>query len=274
MTNYPLRDQNGLTEAAFLRQYDPNAFERLAVSVDTVVFSIDSRIQTENYRKLDEQKLTVLLLKRNEHPCLGKWSLPGGFVGEKETLDQAALRVLRDKTGLDDVYIEQLYTFGHPQRDPRMRIISVAYLALIDRSQYQLKNPDSQKITDLAWYEIDFPKNTPTLRLKGEAAGEMLEVGNSPPPALGSPLAFDHGSLILEGLLRLRNKIDYTDIVFNLLPGKFTITHLQQIYEIIGGEKLLAPVFRRKIARKITPTGEYTQERGHRPSQLYVYKDS
>jgi len=224
-----------------------------------VVFSIDSRIQTQNYRKLDEQKLTVLLVKRNEHPYLGRWSLPGGFVGSQETLDQAAQRVLHDKTGLDNVYIEQLYTFGHPGRDPRMRIISVAYLALIDRSQYRLMNVDTQKITDLSWCEIDFPKNDP-LRLR---------IGDEELP---SQIAFDHATLIREGLLRLRNKIDYTDIVFNLMPEQFTITHLQQIFEIIGGEKLLAPVFRRKIACKITPTGEYTQERGHRPSQLYVYR--
>ena len=279
------RDQNGLTEEAFLSQYDPNAFDRPAVSVDTVVFSIDSRMQTKNYRKLDEQKLTVLLLKRNEHPHLGKWSLPGGFVGSQESLDQAALRVLRDKTGLDDVYIEQLYTFGHPHRDPRMRVISTAWLALIDRSRYRLNNTHTERIANPAWCEIDFPKEAQALRLQinNEAITIPVKTGETRNGKISaptytatdpSPLAFDHTALILEGLLRLRNKIDYTDIVFNLLPDRFTITHLQQICEIIGGEKLLSPAFRRKTARKITPTGEYTRERGHRPSQLYTYHNN
>lgn len=276
-----MADKRNLTEQEFLSQYNPGDYDLLSASVDVVVFSVNNELQTKNYRKLDEQKLTVLLGKRNEHPSLGKWSLPGGFVGINEPLDETAVRVLHDKTGLDELYIEQLYTFGNPVRDPRMRIISCAYLSLIDRSKYQLKNTSS--VSDLTWFEIEFSLDENLLSLKSghekiTVPVKVTETRNGKIKSKtytvedNSSLAFDHATLILEGLLRLRGKIEYTDIVFNLMPAKFTITQLQQIYEVILGQKLLAPAFRRKIAHKIVETGEYTQGKGHKPSQYFKYE--
>ena len=274
------KDEHGLTEGEFLAQYDPSRYGQLSVSVDTVVFGVDCRLSTENFRKLDEQKLTVLLIKRDTHPFLGCWSLPGGFVGPSEPLDDTARRVLRSKTGLDEVYLEQIYTFGAPKRDPRMRIISCAYLALIDRSKHTLS--DVENGLQNAWFEIEFGSGAEAVILKsGEDSFEIpiitrtVRNGRIETPSHkvvnGSALAFDHATIILEALLRLRGKIEYTDIVFNLMPDHFTISDLQQIYEIILGRALITPQFRREIAPKLKGTDKYVRNKGHRPSQLFGY---
>jgi len=274
------KDINGLTEQEFLDKYDPAMFERLSMSVDTVIFSIDTKLQTSNYRKLDDQKLTVLLVKRNEHPFLEHWSLPGGFIGVREAPAKAARRVLRNKTGLDDLYIETLGTYGEPDRDPRMRIISSTYLSLLDRDKFKLQA--SPYVADSAWFEVEVTDRELVLCGEGQQLVipyEKAAIRNGKIKTVeyqvteSNPLAFDHGKILLDGLMRLRHKIDDTDIVFNLLPEEFTITQLQQIYEIILGGKLLAPAFRRKIAPKLQETGRYVQEKGHRPSQYFMYKE-
>jgi len=274
------KDINGLTEQEFLDKYDPTMFERLSMSVDTVIFSIDTKLQTSNYRKLDDQKLTVLLVKRNEHPFLEHWSLPGGFIGVREAPAKAARRVLRNKTGLDDLYIETLGTYGEPERDPRMRIISSTYLSLLDRDKFKLQA--SPYVADSAWFEVEVTDRELVLCGEGQQLVipyEKAAIRNGKIKTVeyqvteSNPLAFDHGKILLDGLMRLRHKIDDTDIVFNLLPEEFTITQLQQIYEIILGGKLLAPAFRRKIAPKLQETGRYVQEKGHRPSQYFMYKE-
>jgi len=274
------KDINGLTEQEFLGKYDPTMFERLSMSVDTVIFSIDTKLQTSNYRKLDDQKLTVLLVKRNEHPFLEHWSLPGGFIGVREAPAKAARRVLRNKTGLDDLYIETLGTYGEPERDPRMRIISSTYLSLLDRDKFKLQA--SPYVADSAWFEVEVTDRELVLCGEGQQLVipyEKAAIRNGKIKTVeyqvteSNPLAFDHGKILLDGLMRLRHKIDDTDIVFNLLPEEFTITQLQQIYEIILGGKLLAPAFRRKIAPKLQETGRYVQEKGHRPSQYFMYKE-
>ncbi len=272
---------HNLTEEEFLQQYDPNAFDRLSLSIDTVIFSINVDPQTINYRKLDDQKLAILLVKRSDHPFLGRWALPGGFVGMQETLDEAARRILQNKTGLDDLYMEQLYTYGAPNRDPRMRIISCSYLSLIDSSKYQLHV--SELVEDSAWFEVELIEEKGCLRISNGETTFLVKIEQksvrkgkqiitSWQVAAESKLAFDHDAIILDGLLRLRGKIQSTDIVFNLMPELFSITQLQQIYEIILGQKLLAPAFRRKIAHTIVETGQYSQDKGHRPSQLFTYQ--
>lgn len=265
-------------EREYLQSYDPNEFERPSVAVDTVIFSVDSELNNQNYRKLEKQKLTVLLVKRGSHPYWGCWSLPGGFVGPDETLAQTANRIINSKTRLSNLYIEQLYTFSQPGRDPRMRVISCAYMALIDRRAFEFKETEALK-----WFELEVSARDDKLTLIAE--GERLEIDIKKEEQQnglmtsykyaarpGSALAFDHADIILEALLRLRNKIEYTDLAFNLMPPEFSITQLQQIYEIILGTQLLAPAFRRKIAAKIEETGEYIKDKGHRPSRLFKYK--
>ena len=255
-------------EKDFLQEYDPRAYDPISISVDNVVFGIDSKTEGENYRKLNQQKLTVLLIKRKEHPFLGQWSLPGGFVKKDETLHEAAIRSLNIKTGLRDIYTEQLYTFGNPNRDPRMRIVSCSYLSLIDRNKFEFENE-----AEIKWFEVKIENDTLVLKSDNEDLSLRLRKTKKINFEIlsDSLLAFDHAEIVLNGLLRLQGKIEYTDIVFNLLPEKFTLTQVQSIYEIILGEKLLKAAFRRKITNKITETGEYTSEKGHRPSQYYRF---
>jgi ADP-ribose pyrophosphatase YjhB (NUDIX family) len=265
--------KKGLSEKEFLRQFNPAQFDRCIVTVDAVIFSV-SREEAENYRKAPDRKLAVLLVKRNDHPFMGRWSLPGGFVAAHETFDASVKRVLKTKTGLDNIYIEQLYTFDRPERDPRMRIVSGAYLSLIDRSKYQEELGK--------WFSISQEKNTLILSSSEDKIAIKLKktleingrISNAGYAVQQSPLAFDHGDIILEGLLRLRNKLEYTDIVFNLTGDTFTLGELQRIYETILGLPLLTADFRRRISAKIESTGLYTQGHGHRPSQLFRYKRS
>ncbi|HEX3078488.1 MAG TPA: NUDIX domain-containing protein [Lachnospiraceae bacterium] len=229
-------EKNTINEQLFLDNYDPKAFAPMAVTVDVVVFGIKKRT-SGNYRKLDIQDLNILLIKRDDYPYKDYYSLPGGFVKQDETIDQAATRVLKGKTGLNNIYCEQLYTFGDVDRDPRMRIISCAYIALIDAN--------TAKINDAEWFSID---EIPSLQL-----------------------AFDHNNITCEALKRLRGKINYTDIVFHMMPKRFTISELQEVYEIILGEKLIPAAFRRFISDKIQETDELTKNAGHRPSRIYEY---
>lgn len=223
-------------EGDFLLNYDPKSYDSVAVTVDVVIFGI-SRKSSGNYRKLDEQSLNVLLVKRNEHPFKDFYSLPGSFVKLNETLEDTAHRIVATKTSLKDIYMEQLYTFGQLERDPRMRVISCSYISLIDMD----------KITSTKeWVNVDDI--------------EKMDIG------------FDHKNIINEALLRLKNKINYTDLVFYMMPECFTISQLQEVYEIILGKKLIPAAFRRTIADKIEETKQYTSNSGHRPSRLFRFK--
>ncbi len=221
-------------EQEFLDKYDPSDYPSIAVAVDIVVFGI-SKSTPKSYRRLGKQSLNIMLVKRKEYPFKDKLALPGGFVLPEETIDETAKRVLKTKTELNEIYCEQLYTFGDINRDPRMRVISCAYIALVDTEKTQIK--------DAEWVDADIIKNT--------------------------DLAFDHAVIIMEALKRLRGKINYTDIVFHMMPEKFTISQLQEIYETILQKKLLPAAFRRTISGKIIQTEEFTQNAGHRPSRLY-----
>lgn len=223
-------------EQEFLQAYNPNEFPQVAVTVDAVIFGVE-KDNAENYRKLDEQSIKVLLVKRDDYPYKDCYSLPGGFVLPGETFEDSLQRTLKKKTGLTNIYSEQLYTFGEVDRDPRMRVISCAYISLLDTKK--------AKIKDATWVDINQIKE-----LK---------------------MAFDHQKIIKEAIRRLRGKINYTDIVFHMMPEEFTISQLQQVYEMILGEKLLAPAFRRTISDKLEDTGKMTGNAGHRPSRLFRY---
>lgn len=224
-------------EQAFLRQYRPEEYASISITVDAIVFGV-AKDTVDNYRKLDKQSLKILLVKREHYPYKAYYSLPGGFVGEKETFEDTLSRVLLDKTGLSDIYSEQLYTFGSVDRDPRMRIVSCAYISLIDANKAQ--------ITGAEWFSFE--------------------------DACRMTLAFDHNRILEEAVNRLRGKINYTDIVFHMMPPEFTISQLQEVYELILGKKLLAAAFRRTISDKLEDTGKLTANAGHRPSRIFRYK--
>jgi 8-oxo-dGTP diphosphatase len=204
---------------------------KLLVTVDIVVFTIRDR------------KLHLLLIRRLATPFENHYALPGGFVLEDESVDAAAARELREETGVEKVYLEQLYTFGDPQRDPRGRVITIAYYALAPHSQMLHSGTDA---ADAAWFPVsELP-----------------------------PLAFDHRQIVEYAHQRIRNKLDYTNVGFELLPEKFTLTELQLVHEAILGEKLDKRNFRRKIIQKgiVKPTKEW-QHTGRKPPQLYRFSE-
>ncbi len=268
------------SEEAFLKDYDSSVFEKLSMTTDILIMSVSNE-DTGNYRKLSEKKFSILLVKRDNYPFKDKWCLPGGFVGIDETLDEAAKRVLKTETNLKDIYIEQLYTFSGIKRDPRMRVISTSYMALVDKNRlmdklsanaswfnvFMLEDEKSYNVTlDNGIEEIKFVVGK-KLRNKTTDRYDFNIIKND-------KLAFDHPLVIVSGIERLKNKIEYTDIVFNMMPKYFTLGELQQVYEVILGKKLLDPAFRRIIANKVEKTDKVQTGGGHRPSALFRYKNN
>ena len=266
-----------MTEEEFLKNYDSNQF-----------------FKTDNYRKLPEKKLQVLLVKRAEHPYMGKWSLPGTFVRKEERFEEAVQRSLKAKTNMQDIYLEQLYSWGDPNRDPRTRIISTSYMGLVDSEKVCIKSGGSTQ--DANWFtvtlnslkekmtenkhgykkeeeiEILLESKTETVKNKVKVVKELVD-GNQIiyTQILESELAFDHAKMLIYAIERLKNKVEYTTIAFNLMPEKFTLTKLQQVYEILLDKPLLKANFRRKIADMVIETDEYEENAGHRPSKLYCF---
>jgi 8-oxo-dGTP diphosphatase len=212
--------------------YDASQYDRPSVTVDVVIFS------------LIEENLNVLLVQRKYEPYPGMWAIPGGFVHPDESLEEAAVRELAEETGVTDVYIEQLYTFGEPGRDPRTRVITVAYFALVPFTAIEHRPGEDAAAT--AWFAMD----------------QLPE------------LAFDHAEILAYALTRLRYKLEYTSVGFELLPDEFTLTELQRAYEIILEEKLDKRNFRRKIlaAGILEDAGRKKQEGEGRPAKLYRYR--
>ena len=124
------------SEEEFLRDYDPNQFDRLSLTTDILIFSVSDEIE-KNYRKLSKKYFSILLVKRDTYPFKDKWCLPGGFIKIDEDIEDAATRILEEEANIKDIYLEQLYTYGSPNRDPRMRVVSTSYMALIDKNRLQ-----------------------------------------------------------------------------------------------------------------------------------------
>ncbi len=245
-------------EKKFLNEYDSNQYAKISLTTDLLVFSI-SDVKTTNYRKLPEKKMSVFLTQRTQFPFKDKWSLAGGFVEPTKTLEITALNVLKNKMHINNLYLEQLYTFDNPSRDPRMRIVSVAYMALVNRQELPMALQQADN-----WFTVN--RQNGKLILTNENNPELkLDLSDN------ECLAFDHAEIIQTGLIRLKNKIEYTDLAFHLLPAEFTLTEMQNVYEAILGKKLLAPAFRRVVKSQVTATGNMTGGLGHRPSALYRY---
>ena len=267
------------SEEEFLKNYNPDEFEKLSMTTDIIIFSVSNKEQN-NYRKLGEKSLSVLLVKRNDYPFKDMWCLPGGFLDVKnETLDEAASRILTLETNIHDIYIEQLYTFSDINRDPRMRVVSTSYMALIDKNRLKDKLSCNASWFDISYTEddnnIDVVLNNGneiiTFKIK-KTLKELTTDRYKYTIAENDKLAFDHPLVIVSGLSRLKNKLEYTDIVFNMMPEYFTLGELQQVYEVILGKELLDPAFRRIIANKVVKTSKVQTGGGHRPSALFKYK--
>jgi 8-oxo-dGTP diphosphatase len=192
-----------------------------------------------------DDALHVLLVQTAGGPFAGAWALPGGLVADDESLDAAAARELLARTGVEGIYLEQLYTFGRPDRDPAARVVSVAYVALIPHGDRFAGARDDPKYRRVAWW--------PTGRLP--------------------PLAYDHAEVVRVTVARLRAKLQYTNLVYTLLPSSFTLSELQAVYEAILGRRLDRRNFRKKILSTalLAPLGR--QRRGaHRPATLYRFR--
>jgi len=233
-------------ERDFLAAYDADAFDRPSLAVDVAILTVVG------------EGLEAALIKRTEHPHKGRWALPGGFVRMDESLDRAANRVLSGKAGLSDVYLEQLYTFGDPDRDSRTRVISVGYYALVD--QARVGSTEDAKLT---FGRISVP-------WEGEAGGP-IDVHDRDGRKMS--LAFDHAEILGMAVKRIRGKLDYTPIGFQLLPAKFTLRRLQSVHETILGRTLNKDSFRRRMlaSGQLKATGEREIEVGHRPAELYRF---
>lgn len=269
------------TEEEFLKNYDPSIYPRFAVATDIIVFGISSKDKND-YRRLDEKKMSVLLIKRDDYPYKGKWCLPGGFVHIDEDLDDAPRRVLFSETGINNIYLEQLYTYGSVNRDPRMRVVSSSYMALIDKDRM-----DSELKNESSWFDIIDVEYKPDKIMVRLSNGDedidftikrVLKEHTTDRYAFSvlenNYLSFDNPLVIVSGMERLKNKLLYTDIVFNMMPKLFTLGELQKVYEVILGKKLLDPAFRRVIKDKVEETDEFKTGEGHRPSKLFKYKES
>ena len=188
------------------------------------------------------------------------WALPGGFVRLSESLDAAAARVLSGKAGLRNVFLEQLYTFGEPKRDPRTRVITVAYYALVNRDRFVAASSENNR-------PIEAVVNVPW---EGEAGGPV-DVADT----RGAPLAlaFDHADILGMAVKRLRGKLDYTPIGFQLLPETFTLRQLQEVHETILSRRLNKDSFRRRMLASglLQGTGQRQAEVGHRPAELFRF---
>lgn len=206
-------------------------YPRAALTVDCVVLGFD------------EGDLKVLLVQRGLQPFKGKWALPGGFVRVDETVDNAARRELEEEAGLKNVFLEQLYTFGAIDRDPRERVVSVAYYALVKLSQHKAKA--ATDASNAEWFVVSqLPQ-----------------------------LAFDHADIVATALARLKNKVRYEPIGFELLPPKFTLSQLQHLYEATLGMNLDKRNFRKKVLGLdlLEPLKETQMSGRHRPAQLFRF---
>ena len=267
-------------EKEFLEDYDDTKYDKLSMTSDILLVSVSNKDNT-NYRKTSKKMISILLVKRDEFPFKDKWCLPGGFLNPKnETLDECAKRILKKETNLSDIYLEQLYTFDDIERDPRTRVVSTAYVALVDKNKLTDKLNENALWFDIA--EISYQDNIVNVTLNNKQETIKFSIKKnliekttnqySYSIIKNESIAFDHPKVILAGIERIRNKINYTDIVFNMMSEYFTLGELQDVYEVILGENLLAPAFRRIIANKVEKTDKMLTGKGHRPSVLYKYK--
>ncbi len=269
---------NYKSEEEFLNNYNPGEFDRPSLTTDILIVSVSDEKQA-NYRKSNKKYMSILLVKRDNYPFKDKWCLPGGFLAMDEDLEECPKRILARETNLHDIYLEQLYTFGSVNRDPRMRIISTSYMALIDKNRLQDKLSSNASWFNISYLDSDnevlvtLDNGTENFQFKIKKTLKEHTTDHYKFDIIeNASLAFDHPLVIYSGIERLKNKINYTDIVFNMMPEYFALGDLQQVYEVILNKKLLDPAFRRIISSKVEKTDKIQTGAGHRPSVLYRYK--
>ena len=284
------------SEEEFLKSYNVNEFQRPSITNDVIIFTTDN-LTEENSRKVPRKGMQVLLIKRDDYPEKEKWAIPGGFVNFNESLEEGAIRKLKEETGINNVYMEQLYTFGEVNRDPRTRVISIGNIALISKESIDFNNTIDTTKTKWFWIKKDLvesiednkyiikkyifklvsedekikseygiiEKTEKSILRKRSITYKLLEGSTD-------ELAFDHYKILDCAIDRVRNKIEYTPIALNLLPRLFTVKELQFVYEAIMGREILN--FRRKMEDMIIETDEKIEGKPFRPAKVFKFNEN
>lgn len=269
-----------MTEQEYLRTYDIAAFDRPSLTADIAIFAI-RRYAPDSYRREPTRELSLLLVRRGQHPFKGRWALPGGFVKRSETVEDCAMREVTEETGVRPNALMPIGCYSKPGRDPRGWIVSELFASVIaDDEGLPIGGDDA---AEAAWFAIRFDKtedglcaltlqsgqDTICAKLKvlqtrfGRTGIEILDDGG---------LAFDHAAMIAEALCVLRESAREFEVIFDFLPRRFTLTNLQRVQETVMNISVLPANFRRKIADLVTATDETTEGAGHRPAVLYERK--
>ncbi len=247
-----------------MEKYDE--YDRPSVAADIAAFGISTE-NSENKRLGKVKKLKLLLIRRGAEPFSGKFALPGGFLRKDETIEQTAQRELTEETGVNGTKFISFGIYSAPDRDPRGWIISSGYLALLNT--VALTTAENSDAAQALWFDFSYSDDGSSKKIMLTCGSDKLEIINENGCVSANELAFDHGRMIFDAFMKLRDEVLYHNIVFELLPELFPISDLQQIHETITGTKECAANFRRKMKDKITETEFFEETTAHRPSKLY-----
>lgn len=269
-------------EKTFLSTYNIEQYERPSVTTDITVFTVNKN-EGFDCRKDPELKLNILLVQRGEHPFINNWSLPGGFLKPSETIEECALRNIREKTGVVPLALMPVGTFSEPERDPRGWVISNAFAFVASEEQLEIVN--GARTIDAEWFEIDLVNRSSDeyvlsliredIKLSATLKETSYKFGKRTFKIIKNDgLAFDHAKIIASALSILRSESQNIEVVFDFLPEKFTLAALQKVQETLTGTPFIAANFRRKIAGFVEETDEFTEGMRHRPAKLFKRRNS
>lgn len=292
MKIYEMSDE----EKEFLAGYDLTKYDRPSVAADIVVFAIMADGERDNTRKPQDKKLKILLIERGGYPYKGCWAMPGGFCKKKEDVIDSARRELSEETGIDDAYVKLVGVYGEPGRDPRGWVISSTYMALMDEERCRVKAGDDAR--DAGWFTVELEDISGKKEVSGNGERYRLVLTDSGSDTRLSAvlrktdmstrgrssdsydieecegLAFDHARIITEAVLGLREDLGRDpELAFDLLPERFTLSELQNVFEQIWDRELTTPNFRRKIADYVEETKYIQEGERYRPAKLFTRRN-
>lgn len=265
-----------MNEKEFIAEYDISNYERPSVAADMAVFAVRD-VRSDNPKKRTEKKLTLMLIKRGEHPYKDKWALPGGFLRMNETIEECAARELSEETGLKEPFLRQFRTYSRVDRDPRGRIISCAYISLVSASSDVVSA--SSDASDASWFDVDINEKEDGFTVTLSSGEDILldieaEEKNdmAAPKNVTGELAFDHVNIITDALHYIRSGMDTSEFIFMLLPEKFSIPQMQAVYSLVMGRTVSKEVVHRLYGRKMEKTMHSDESGQHKRAVLYRKK--
>lgn len=278
MISNKIESQTKYDEEAFLSSYNMDDYDRPSVTTDIVAFKIRS-VTGDTYRHNSKSTLSILLVKRGEHPYKDMWALPGGFLRKDETVEECAYREIKEEANVEPISLMPVGIFSNPSRDPRGRIISNAYLSVICEDVIPKGGTDA---IDARWFDILFCEDNGiytmtltsddvVLKSKLKKVKTIFKKTNFDIVEVDD-LAFDHAGIIGTAVTLLRESAKDYDLIFDFLPETFTLTALQDVIETITEVSLTPANFRRKISEFVLETDEYVTGAGHRPAKLFKRK--